>query len=175
MKVEVIKFNPKWIEQFNSEKIQIIECLGELVKEVHHIGSTAVAGLAAKPIIDIIIEVSSLSELDRYSSEMKLIGYEAMGEYGIRRRRYFRKGGFERSHQIHAFKSGDTNIKRHIAFRDYLKSHSVVAREYEKLKIELARTCNDDIEQYCDGKDEFIKHHESKAIKWIKTLNTDNL
>ena len=174
MKVEVVEFNPKWIEHFNSEKLLIIECLGVLVEKVHHIGSTAVSGLAAKPIIDIIIEVSSLSALDSYSSEMELLHYEAMGEFGICGRRYYRKGGINRSHQIHAFKSGDANVKRHIAFRDYLKLHPIVAREYEKLKIELARTCNNDIEQYCDGKDKFVKHYESKAIRWLTTHNKVN-
>ena len=174
MKVEVLEFDPKWIERFNSEKLLITECLGKLVVKIHHIGSTSVSGLAAKPIIDIIIEVGSLSTLDSYKSEIELIGYEAMGEFGISGRRYYLKGGSNKSHQMHAFKSGDVNVKRHIAFRDYLKTHPVVAREYEKLKIQLARTCNNDIEQYCDGKDEFIKYYESKAIRWLTTHNKVN-
>ena len=73
-----------------------------------------------------------------------------------------------RTHQIHAFKSGDLNIKRHIAFRDYLKEHPLIMSEYEALKKDLAKSCNNNIDVYCDGKDDFIKYYESKALKWFK-------
>jgi GrpB-like predicted nucleotidyltransferase (UPF0157 family) len=166
MKVEVVKSNPRWLKEFNSEKLRLNEYLGDLVENNHHIGSTSVPDLAAKPIIDIIIEVSSLDALDKLSPVMKSLDDEAKGEFGIPGRRYFTKGGSNRSHQIHAFKTGDENVKRHTAFRDYLKSHPEVLREYADLKRDLAKVCNNDIERYCDGKDEFIKHYEIKALEW---------
>ena len=166
MRVEIVESNPKWPDEFNFEKLKLKEVLGELALEIHHIGSTSIPGLAAKPIIDIIIEISSLSALDQQTSVMNSLGYEAKGEYGIDGRRYFIKGGSDRSHQIHAFKTGDSNIYRHIAFRDYLQSHPEVMQEYAILKRKLAKVCNDDIDMYCDGKDEFIKLQESKAIMW---------
>jgi len=168
MKIEVVESNSKWLEKFDTEKIQLKKCLGDLVESIHHIGSTAVPGMAAKPIIDIMIEVYSLDALDKLSPMMESLGYEVKGEFGIPGRRYFRKGGVIRSHQIHAFKVGDNNIKRHIAFRDYLKSHSDVAKEYANLKKSLVKTCNYDIDRYCDGKDAFIKNYESIAIRWMK-------
>jgi len=167
VKVEVVDSNPNWINEFNTEKICLYELLGNLVQDIHHIGSTSIPGLAAKPIIDIILEVSNLDGLDKLSSKMNLLGYEAKGEFGIVGRRYFVKGSFDRSHQIHAFQVGDENIKRHIAFRDYIKSHPDVKREYAVLKKKLAIECNNNIDQYCDGKDKFVKFYELKALEWL--------
>ncbi|RJF96518.1 GrpB family protein [Noviherbaspirillum cavernae] len=166
MKIEVVPCNPLWPAQFESERLAIERSLGDIVVQAHHIGSTAVKGLAAKPIIDIILEVRSLEALDQAASALELMDYEAMGEFGISGRRYFRKGGSFRTHQIHAFKAGDPNIFRHLAFRDYLNHHPDVRREYQELKIRLATECNDDLDFYCDGKDAFVKHHEAKAIEW---------
>ena len=166
MKVEVVESNPSWPDEFNSEKLKLKEALGDLVFKIHHIGSTSIPGLAAKPIIDIILEVNSLDALDKRTSLMTSLGYEAKGEFGIVGRRYFTKGGSSRSHQIHAFETANENVTRHIAFRDYLKSHPEVMLEYADLKKKLARECNDDIDVYCDGKDEFVKFNESKAVTW---------
>lgn len=166
MKIEVVKSNPKWVDEFSLEKSKLKNALGDLVIDVHHIGSTSILGLASKPIIDIILEVSSLSVLDEKISIMNSLGYEGKGEYGIVGRRYFVKGGSNRSHQIHAFIAEDENINRHIAFREYLKFHPEVLKEYAALKQKLAKECNNNIDLYCDGKDEFVKLYESKAILW---------
>jgi len=168
MKVEVVEYNSEWREKFITEKLLLAEYLGDLLTGIHHIGSTSVPGLAAKPIIDIILEVNTLSELDKLTPTMELLGYVAKGEFGIPGRRYFTKGGFNRTHQIHAFESEDPNVNRHIAFRDYLKSHPSVLQKYADLKKQLAKICNNDIDRYCGGKDKFIKHYELKAIAWIQ-------
>jgi GrpB-like predicted nucleotidyltransferase (UPF0157 family) len=168
MKIEVVPYNPLWPAQFESERSAIAGSLGDILDQSHHIGSTAVEGLSAKPIIDIILEVHSLESLDQATSKLEMMGYEAKGEFRIPGRRYFRKGGFHRTHQIHAFTSGDPNVLRHLAFRDYLKAHPEVMREYSELKARLAADCNDDLDRYCDGKDSFVKHHEAKAIEWNK-------
>ena len=171
MKIEVISYNPIWPIQFESEKSAIESSLGDVVVGVHHVGSTAVEGLAAKPIIDIILEVRSLESLDQSTPKLELMGYEAKGEFGIPGRRYFRKGRSQRTHQIHTFKTGDHNIFRHLAFRDYLSRHPDARREYQELKIKLAMDCNDDLDFYCDGKDTFVKHHEARAIEWKKGVS----
>jgi GrpB-like predicted nucleotidyltransferase (UPF0157 family) len=131
---------------------------------IHHIGSTAVPGLAAKPIIDILMEVTALEELDALNQRMESIGYTPKGEFGIPGRRYFQKGGDDRTHHLHAFARGDFNLARHLAFRDYLRGHPEVAREYGELKRAVAKTCENDIGRYCDGKDAFVKDIESIAI-----------
>ncbi|MGD1818016.1 MAG: GrpB family protein [Pleomorphochaeta sp.] len=166
MKVEVVGYDPDWPLRFEQEKRLLVKRLGAVAKAVHHIGSTSVEGLAAKPIIDIILEVTSLDALDATKHELEALGYEGMGEFGIVGRRYFRKGKEERTHQIHAFAVGDENIARHLAFRDYLKAHPAAKAEYEALKCRLAKNCNNDIEAYCDGKDSFVKLHEANALKW---------
>lgn len=165
--IQVVPYNPEWLVLYDEEKQRITNALGKVVEAVHHIGSTSIAGLAAKPIIDIMLEVSSLDALDKRSGGLVDLGYEAKGELGIERRRYFQKGGDDRTHQIHAFQVGDTHVTRHLAFRDYLKAHSKVLEEYEVLKIQVAESCNNDIEAYCDGKNNFIQIHERKAVEWF--------
>ena len=167
MKIEVVPYRPEWDEAFEKEKLALLESLGSSVKQIYHIGSTAVKGLASKPIIDIMMEVESLQELDLHTGKIESLGYEAMGEFGIEGRRYFRKGGDERTHQIHAFKAFSPNLFRHLAFRDYLKNHPNIRQEYETLKLQVASLCDGDIGRYCDGKDQFIQIHETRAIKWM--------
>ena len=164
MKVVVVSYDPDWPVAFAREWVLLAASLGEVLAQAHHVGSTAVEGLAAKPIIDILLEVTSLSELDQATARLEALGYEAMGEYGIAGRRYFRKGGFYRTHQIHAFERGDAHIIRHLAFRDYLRARPDVAREYGELKRRLAVACNDDIDTYCEGKDAFVKYHEARVL-----------
>jgi GrpB-like predicted nucleotidyltransferase (UPF0157 family) len=164
-KVEVVPYDSVWPELFEKEAVLLRKTLGDVAKKIHHIGSTAVPGLAAKPIIDILIEVSSLQSLDALNSEMKAIGYEPLGEFGIPRRRYFPKGGSDRTHQIHAFPAGDSHVTRHLAFRDYLRANPETAKEYEELKITVAKNCDNDLGKYCDGKDEYVKKIEARALQ----------
>ncbi len=173
MKIEVVPHNPVWPAQFERERSALLASLGNIIDHVHHIGSTAIRGLPAKPVIDIIIEVQSLASLDQATSKLEMMGYEAKGEFGIAGRRYFRKGGFYRTHQIHAFRTDDVHVMRHLAFRDYLVAHPSVMEEYGVLKMKLAADCNDDLDVYCNGKDSFIKRHESRALEWKRRLTND--
>ncbi|MEO0790629.1 MAG: GrpB family protein, partial [Bacteroidota bacterium] len=124
-----------------------------------------------KSVIDMLMEVKDLERLDQQNLAMEKLGYEVMGEYGIAGRRYFRKGHPLRTHHLHAFASGDSNILRHIAFRDYLVAHSEIARAYADLKRDVAKHCNGDMGEYCEGKEAFIKHYEAVAINWYSKLN----
>ena len=164
MKIRVVPSDPGWPQHFEQERAAIQAALGDTVDQIHHIGSTAVNGLAAKPILDLMLEVSSLDALDQQTPAMESLGYEALGELGIPGRRYFRKGGDDRSHQVHAFVTGDPHVHRHLAFRDYLRSHPDVADEYATLKQNLALQFPQDLDGYCDGKDAFVKHHEALAL-----------
>ena len=168
--IEVVEHNDAWLRQFEIEKQLIISRLPINKIWVHHIGSTAVSGLAAKPIIDILIEVEEIENLDEYNEIFESIGYECKGEFGISGRRYFQKGGNQRSHHIHAFHKDSDNTMRHLAFRDYLIAHPLVAKEYAALKRNIARNCNNDNSIYCDGKNEFVKLHEQHAVAWRKKV-----
>lgn len=166
MKVIVTPYQAQWQALFNAEKALIEPILGANAVAIHHIGSTSVEGLAAKPVIDFLLEVKSLSQLDAQSARFTALGYEVMGELGITGRRYFRKGRESRTHHVHGFEQGDPHIDRHLAFRDYLRTHPDVCAQYQTLKFELAANHKDDIDAYCAGKDSFIKQHEQLALAW---------
>ena len=94
-------------------------------------------------------------------------GYEAMGEFGLPGRRYFRKGGANRTHQLHAYQYDAVHaITRHVAYRDYMRAHAEARAAYGELKAALASRFPDDIGAYCDGKDEFVKEYERRALIW---------
>lgn len=158
-----------WKNDFECEAARIQDALGEALRVLHHIGSTAIPGIYAKPIIDILAEVESLEAVDRCRPEMEALGYEVMGEFGIPGRRYFRKNNAEgmRTHQVHAFVAGSPDVVRHLAFRDYLRSAPAVAQEYSNLKMRLVASCHGDMEAYMDGKDSFIKEVERQALGWF--------
>lgn len=163
--IVVVDYDPLWPLLFRKEADAISRILGDNLVLIHHIGSTSVPFLAAKPIIDIMPVVKDLSGVDAVSGEFVKLGYEYLGEFGIKGRRYLRKGGQERTHQIHIFQmEDDTNILRHLAFRDYLRSHRDVAMEYAELKKDLAARFPYDIDGYCDGKDAFVKRIENLAL-----------
>ncbi len=164
-KIEILKYDPAWPENFEVERKLLYHILGNVVIAIHHIGSTAVPRLAAKPIIDILAEIKDLSVLDTLNFCMEAIGYKVKGEFGITGRRYYQKGGDIRTHQLHAFERGDRNIIRHIAFRDYLRSDNIIAEEYAALKKKVAKSCDNDISKYSDGKDAFVKYHEAMAVE----------
>ncbi len=168
MIVKIVDYDNAWPETFRKESNLIKTIIGDNYVEIHHIGSTAVPGLAAKPIIDMILVVHSLKVLDEIDLEMTNAGYVPKGEYGISGRRYYQKGGNRRTHQIHAFQQNDDNIIRHLVFRDYLINNNDVCREYATLKKKIADECKNDIEKYCDGKEAFVKHHESIAMTHYK-------
>jgi GrpB-like predicted nucleotidyltransferase (UPF0157 family) len=175
MNIVVVPYSPDWPNAFAEEKRALEEILGSVADEIHHIGSTAVEGIAAKPIIDIMIEASSIEGVDKSTKEIEALGYEAKGEFGIAGRRYFRKSRDERTHQIHAYQTGDPNILRHVAFRDYLKAHANVRKQYQELKIKVAADCQNDMGRYCDGKDQFVRIHEAKALEWLKLNSEQNV
>jgi GrpB-like predicted nucleotidyltransferase (UPF0157 family) len=159
MKITMVPHNPEWQQAFQNETQQITAALGDTVVVVHHIGSTAIPTIYAKPIIDILLVVQDLAALDEKQSKMEALGYGALGEFGIPNRRYFRRDNVlgDRTHQVHAFENSSPQIKRHLAFRDYMIDNPDVAQEYSSLKRELAARYPDNSAAYMDGKDEFIQ------------------
>src|SRR5690554_1194552 len=139
MFVRVDPYNPFWEKLYRIESQKIQAILNDILVEIYHIGSTAVKDLSAKPIIDIMPVVTNISSVNQYYEEFIAIGYECMGEFGIAGRRYFRKGKNNRTHQIHIFEqSNNKDIVRHIAVRDFLRTHPKIASKYGELKIKLA-------------------------------------
>jgi GrpB-like predicted nucleotidyltransferase (UPF0157 family) len=158
-KVEVVPHNPQWKSIFDTESEYIANALGENAITIHHIGSTAIETIYAKPIIDFLVEVQDINRVDDRNLAMESIGYEAMGEFGIKDRRFFRKDNQAgiRTHHIHIFEVNSAQITRHLAFRDYMLGHPEAAQEYSNLKRKLAAEYPNDIAEYQAGKAEFIK------------------
>ena len=160
--------DPEWSERFADEAALIHVALQGVVTELHHIGSTAIPGIVAKPIIDMLAIVTNLEALDRASSSLEPLGYESKGEFGISGRRYFRKDSAAglRTHHLHAFAAGSGEIERHLNFRDYLRAHPAEAREYEALKLSLAQRTIGDWNTYTEGKEAFVREMDQRAAAW---------
>ena len=167
MKIKVVEYREEWSKLFQVESKKIQDIFGKELIAIHHIGSTSVPHLKDKPIIDIMPIVKKIEHVDSFNIQMSKIGYEPLGEYGIEGRRFFRKGGDQRTHHIHVFQNTNKNdIERHLAVRDYLRTHYEARRDYGNLKRELAIKFPNNINSYSDGKDEFVKNLERKALLW---------
>lgn len=168
IKVEVVPHNPEWRHAFEQEAKQIAIAIEDNLIHIHHIGSTAIPNIYAKPIIDFLVEVKDILRIDEQSPTIEILGYEAMGEFGLPGRRYFRKYKTPeiRTHHVHMYQVGSSEITRHLAFRDYMIAHPEAAQQYSELKRKLASKYPQDIEAYMDGKDQFVKEMTQKALAW---------
>ena len=170
--VRVVPHDPAWKEAFEAEAAALRSVLGDEAVAIHHIGSTSVPNLHAKPTVDILVEAREIGNLDDLETELDEGGYEAWGEYGIPGRRFFtRDRGPERLCNVHVFEAGSPGVERHLAFRDYLTRHPETARAYGDLKGDLAERFSADMEAYMNGKDAFVKKVEKEALSWSRQWN----
>ncbi len=166
-KIEVVPYDPKWPEIYLAEVECLVQAIGKQVIAFHHIGSTSVPGLSAKPTIDILAEVRDLAALDTCNEAMQELGFTPKGENGIEGRRYFNKlAGEMHLFHLHAFESGHPGIANHLVFRDYLRAHPDVASEYAELKQRLAKEYTFNAPAYTAGKADFINEVMKKAADW---------
>ena len=165
--IEVVFYNPLWPDLFRQEARRISAILrGEIIL-IHHIGSTAIPVIKAKPVIDCLIEVARIEKVDEFNPNMIALGYEPRGENGIPGRRYFNKKlGDIHTHHLHIFQVGHPEIERHLDFRDYLRAHPADAQAYSRLKEELAQIFKHDPEAYTEGKSEFVRRIDRLAATW---------
>jgi NAD-dependent deacetylase len=165
----VVDYDPEWPRLYEQEAERIREALSNSVVEIEHMGSTAVPGLGAKPIIDISVGLRTL-DLDRGQiAGMELIGYEYLGEFGIPGRLFFRKGGGQRTHHVHAVEWGGTHWRRQQAFREYLRAHPDEARLYEDEKRRLVEETSGDWYLYWERKQPFVEEVFARAWKWYES------
>lgn len=166
-KVEILPHDVNWPSAFAKEAVWLRDLLGVIVVAIHHIGSTSIPGLAAKPTIDILLVDRDHDHLDAKNDAMIAWNYQVMGEYGIPGRRYFRKcrGDIHLFH-IHAFEQGHSEIFRHLNFRDYLRTHPDESQAYQDLKLRLAEQFPFDPDRYNSGKIAFIQAVDRRAAVW---------
>ncbi len=151
--VELRDHDPSWKLIFDREKAFLSDALGPLAMTIEHVGSTAVPGLRAKPVIDILVTVENL-RLEDVEGGLVALHYVhvPIDDPG---RLFFRKG-MPRTHHVHVVLHGGEEHRKHLLFRDRLIAHPEEAEEYQRLKEELARRYREDREAYTEGKDRFI-------------------
>ena len=158
--VIVVPYDGAWPSLFEEERARIERAIGPFVEEIQHIGSTAVPGLAAKPVVDIMVGVRSLGDSPALVARLEAIGYEYVPELErqMPSRRYFRKlRGGRRTHQVHLVERSDAGFwDRHVLFRDYLRARPGTAEEYARLKRGLSERFEGDRAAYTDAKTGFI-------------------
>jgi GrpB-like predicted nucleotidyltransferase (UPF0157 family) len=170
--VELQPHSEDWMRIAEIERGRLSEVLGANLVAVHHIGSTAILGICAKPIVDLIPEVVSLTQLDDARQQVCSLGYQWWGEYGMSGRRYCtlddRDTG-KRRVQLHCFAHNDSNIERYLAFRDYLRTHPEIACEYESIKINARELYPNDSYAYSRAKSNWVSAVESQALSWFRS------
>lgn len=173
----VVPYNPAWKAAYEREADAICQALRSSAIELHHIGSTSIEGILAKPIIDLMGVAIDLTIVDANSRALEELGYEVMGEYGIPGRRYFRKSDNtgKRTHHLHVFAKGSEHPERHLAFRDYLRAHPEKAAEYSELKAKLTSSNTTAWGSYVDGKAPFVSTTEQAAIRWYRSTAQKDL
>lgn len=167
--IEVVDYDPKWVEVYEAESLALSRALSPVNIICHHFGSTSIAGMASKPVIDIILEISSMDLVPTFGSPLEDQGYEGLGECGVPGRSFFRrredpKGRFPV--HLHFFEKGHPEIKRNLVFRDYLRSHPEDARTYENVKRELAKQYPLDHRAYRREKAGIIQEIDQRAKEW---------
>ena len=168
--IEIVPYDSRWPALFAAEATRLRAALpAELILGLEHFGSTAVPGLAAKPIIDILIAVRSLAEAQERAIEpLEALDYLYWYDNPKTDRMYFVKGmppyGARRTHHVHMTET-DGEMWRRLAFRDHLRTHPEDARRYERLKLELAAAHRDDREAYTDAKAAFVAEIMERAVR----------
>ncbi|HWI48421.1 MAG TPA: GrpB family protein [Rummeliibacillus sp.] len=153
--VFLVPWTNEWVKEFLVEKRQIENIIGEHIISIHHIGSTSVPHLSAKPIIDMAIEIKTFEDGLACISVLETLGYKYRGTAVLPERHYFNKGE-PRTHQIHMYKSGNKYLLEQLQFRDYLRYNETARIEYEKLKQELSHKNKKDKHRYAEDKTNFV-------------------
>ncbi len=164
--IKIVPYDPNWIQLFETEKVLLQNLIGGwVIGGIEHVGSTAVPGLASKPVIDIMIGVKSLEEAKAVIKTLEQLEY-CYYPYKADEMHWFCKPSpYKRTHHLHIVEYNSSTWKKRIAFRDYLKKHPDAKAEYQDLKIKLADFYKDDREAYTEAKSELINRIIEKALK----------
>ncbi len=164
--MELVEHSPAWASEARIAAARLADVLGSTLVEVHHVGSTSIAGIRAKPIIDLLPVVTDLDSLDAEVARLGALGYQWRGEFGIAGRRYCTLDNAatgRRLMQLHAFAVGHPEIDRMLLFRDYLRSHPTEARAYEVEKERCRRLSPDNTMAYAAAKTAWINSCVTRA------------
>lgn len=157
--IVVQPYHEEWNRYYNEIKDELQDALGKLALRIEHVGSTSVHGLSAKPIIDIDVVIKDYSVFNAVVLKLQDLGYRHEGDLGIAGREAFKYDGKEhlQKHHLYVCPEDSAELKRHIAFRDYLRSNSEAVKEYSRIKEEGALLYPFDIDMYIQHKSPFIE------------------
>ncbi|WP_027186585.1 GrpB family protein [Desulfovibrio inopinatus] len=176
IRVELVPHDPQWAYDATTEQAKLQSLMGPCLVRVHHIGSTSISGIHAKPVIDLIPVVTTLDALDVRQHNLESDGYAWWGELGLPGRRYCTKTDPATGHrlvQLHCFANGSSEITRHLAFRDYLRAHAVIAHEYDHVKHHCQHLHPMNSHDYSDCKATWITRIEQEALRWYEALDIE--
>jgi GrpB-like predicted nucleotidyltransferase (UPF0157 family) len=167
--LEIKPYDPRWVADFEQERARLAEAFGTLAVRIEHNGSTSVPGLSAKPVIDIQISVRRLRPIDLYEGRLAELGYVHVPDADDAFAPFFhRPETWPHTHHIHVVAAEGEEERKTLAFRDYLRHHDAVAREYEALKKDLARRYSsshfETRQAYAEAKGDFIKRITRQAL-----------
>ncbi len=169
-RVIVLPYDAKWKSDFEQIKTEIEAALGDLIITVEHVGSTSVEGLSAKPCIDLDVVIQDYSVFDAVVSRLDAIGYIHEGNYGIEGReafKYLDKPHLQ-AHHLYVCPQQSEELRRHVAFREFLRSNPDAAKKYGAVKEKAAQLFPDDIELYIAYKSPCIEElYEMCGLKTI--------
>lgn len=153
--VSVVDYDPMWPLEFEELRASVSVAVRDIAISIEHVGSTAVPGLAAKPVIDMDIVVAE-SDVAHAIERLGEFGYTHRGDLGIPLREAFRSPPGSRPHNLYVCPSHSPALVSHLAFRDYLRGNAEASREYGALKKRLAGEFRDDMDGYVEAKTAFI-------------------
>jgi GrpB-like predicted nucleotidyltransferase (UPF0157 family) len=160
--VELAEYDSAWPELYEREEERIRKALGERALQVEHTGSTAVPGLAAKPIIDIVLVVQDTTDEGAYVPALESAGYMLrIREPEWHEHRMFK--GTDPAVNLHVFPAGCGEVRRMLTFRDHLREHEAERELYERTKRELAGQRWEHVQHYADAKTEVVKKIMARA------------
>lgn len=162
--VTVVPYDPRWPALFDQAARELDDALGPFITAVHHVGSTAVPGLCAKPVLDLLVSIPSFDEAVELAPRLEALGYEFRPDEEVPDRHYFRRRrGTARTHHLSLAEPSSRHHRVTLAFRDALRADPREAEVYAALKLELARRFPHDRAAYLEGKSTFVARVLSKV------------
>jgi len=167
--VELVPHRDEWAALAKAESAKIAGILGDNLIIAHHVGSTAIPNIMAKPIVDLMPMVKDIAKVDAKERTFHDLGYRWHGEFGLKGRRFCTKAdpkSGKRIFQLHIFQEPNESAHRILAFRDYMRAHPLAAKAYEMEKIRAATLQPTDTTKYNAEKNDWIKRAEADALAW---------
>jgi GrpB-like predicted nucleotidyltransferase (UPF0157 family) len=164
--VQLVSYDPAWPTRFDAERAALTTAIGDwVVGGIHHVGSTSVPGLESKPIIDILVGVRDLEQSRSCFDRLSCLGYLYAPFRATEMHWFCKPSPSRRTHHLHLVPADSSRFREELAFRDYLRSHRGVARDYGALKRALAKEFRHDREAYTSGKGDFVRTTVARALR----------